>query len=286
MALAKYKVELKANNKVQGFFSSSEGTGLLDKLDKQYLRVRDFVNLYDKHIEGLRNSWILSFTITILFFSGFLKFLINIPDVFVTFWQIIVGLVFILNIIFAVKSEYHRRKINKLWRDYQVNGQFIIMILEKEINNRITSKIRRSGFLVKQEVRFNPVEIDIIILDSTSLKLVGYEIKRSGWKNALKQAMRNKKYCHFSYAILPENERKNVVIEDFERNGIGLLYFRILKRGIKLFKETDPKLSDNVNRVWKKIIYSRFLYDISWDKNGKKLYKVRNTKQKNPFLKM
>ena len=37
------------------------------------------------------------------------------------------------------------------------------MIPEKEINQRIASKLRRQGYLVKQEIYFNPVEIDIIV---------------------------------------------------------------------------------------------------------------------------
>lgn len=132
------------------------------------------------------------------------------------------------------------------------------MIFEKEINNRIASKLRREGFLVKQKVRFNPAEIDIIVLDFNSLKLAGYEIKRRGWRNVLKQAERNKKYCHYSYAILPESEEKNVNISTVEEMGIGLIYFRILKRGIKLFTELEPQKSRELNRVWKRTVYSKF----------------------------
>lgn len=132
------------------------------------------------------------------------------------------------------------------------------MVLEKEINNRITSKFKRNGFDTIQTVRINPTEIDIIILDSKSLELAGYEIKRSSWKKALNQAIRNKSYCHFSYVILPENEKKNVKLDVFKKHGIGLIYFKILKRGIKLFTNLEPQLNIEINRIWKKTIYSKF----------------------------
>lgn len=132
------------------------------------------------------------------------------------------------------------------------------MIPEKEINQRIASKLRRQGYLVKQEIYFNPVEIDIIVLDAVSLKLASYEIKLAGWKSVLKQAERRQKYCHYSYAVLPVKEKKNVDTKSFKEKGIGLIYFRNLKRGIKLFKELDPRDSGNINRVWKKTVYSKF----------------------------
>ena len=132
------------------------------------------------------------------------------------------------------------------------------MILEKDINNRIASKFRREKFFVVQEARFNPAEIDIIIFDIKTLKTACYEIKRSNWKEALRQACRNKRYCHYSYAILPEKRVGNIPRRSFEENGIGLIIFKVLKRGIKLLLIIHPKLSDSINRVWKRAVYSKF----------------------------
>lgn len=124
LKIAEYKAELRKNDKVQGFFSSKEGGGILDKLDKQYLRVRDFVNLYHKHIVGLRNSWILSSVIASLLFLGLIKFLIDpLPPIIVTCWLVLIIVTFSLNIFFAISSEYYRRKIHKIWADYQINGR-------------------------------------------------------------------------------------------------------------------------------------------------------------------
>lgn len=118
-----YKEELVANDKIQAFFKSAEGTSILDELDEQYLRSRDFVSSYDKCISSLRNAWILSASITILLLLGLISFLIDLPSPLQYFWLFSVIWLALLNIIFFSLSEYHRRTINSIWRKYQIHGK-------------------------------------------------------------------------------------------------------------------------------------------------------------------
>ena len=132
------------------------------------------------------------------------------------------------------------------------------MELEREINKKISSKLERSGFCVIRNSRFITAEIDIIALNLKSLELASYEIKRNNWKKVLIQAVRNKSYCHFSYAVLPEERGGKVKLQDFQKHGIGLIFFKVLKKGIRLNVILNPEKSDGINQLRKKSVYSRF----------------------------
>ena len=120
--IQRYKTELHYGDKIHGFFSSKKGNDFFEKLDQQYLRSRSFVDLYYKHIGNLRNLWISFGISSALMFSSFSKYLIDIPIYLAFLWKTAVIFAIFAIIVYFIFSEYYRRKINKIWRDYRLHG--------------------------------------------------------------------------------------------------------------------------------------------------------------------
>jgi hypothetical protein len=133
-----------------------------------------------------------------------------------------------------------------------------LTILESEINKFLADALRSQKMLVLQNVRIHPCELDIVALDTQTLRLVNIEIKRADWRTLLNQALRGTLYCHYSVAALPESMRAVVPEEEFRGRGIGLLYFEPEKHGISWTVGVQPLMSTKVNRSLKKLLYSRF----------------------------
>src|SRR6266481_7629111 len=95
--------------------------------------------------------------------------------------------------------------------------------LEREINDLIATELRETGLLVLQEVRLHPCEMDIVLLDPSTLRLATLEIKRGNWRAVLSQAARAQRYCHFAIAVLPISLRDRTPVEEFVSRGIGLI---------------------------------------------------------------
>jgi hypothetical protein len=131
-------------------------------------------------------------------------------------------------------------------------------MLESEINKRLADKLRSQNLLVLQNVRIHPCELDIVALDTATLRLVNIEIKRANWRKLLSQALRGTLYCHYSVAALPESMRAAVPEEEFTSRGIGLLYFEPNEHELSWTVCVQPSISTKVNRSLKKLLYSRF----------------------------
>jgi hypothetical protein len=132
------------------------------------------------------------------------------------------------------------------------------VLLEREINIRIAKILRKSPYLVLQEVRCPACEIDIVLFDPVTLQLAGFEIKRHSWRETLIQACRNQLYCHFSIAVLPFSMQKKVPEEEFSRHGIGIIYYSVTNRSVDLQLGQSPKITNKINRNLKRKLYERF----------------------------
>jgi hypothetical protein len=104
--------------------------------------------------------------------------------------------------------------------------KFNTPLLERDINRLIFKKIKGTGLLVLSELRLHPCEIDLIILDRSTLRLATFEIKRTNWRALLKQAMRAKLYSHFSSAVLPITMQPNIPTTEFSKRGLGLFFYK------------------------------------------------------------
>jgi hypothetical protein len=131
-------------------------------------------------------------------------------------------------------------------------------MLEKEIALKFKKKINSKTYLSKSEIRISPAEIDLILLDRFSQKLISYEFKRGNWKKTFTQALRNKLYCHFSYAVLPSSELSKIDENEFKGGGIGLILYFKHGRGLRFKEIIKPEQSKSLNRNLKKQVYKKF----------------------------
>ena len=131
-------------------------------------------------------------------------------------------------------------------------------MLESEINGLLAHELRSQDLLVLQNVRIHPCELDIVALDTFTLRLVNVEIKRADWRALLNQAIRGTFYCHYSVAALPAPLRAVVPEEEFRGRGIGLLYFEPGEHGVSWTLGVQPAMSTKLNRPLKRLLYSRF----------------------------
>jgi hypothetical protein len=130
--------------------------------------------------------------------------------------------------------------------------------LEREINKLIAAQLEQTGLLVLREVRLHPCEMDIVLLDRSTLRLATLEIKRSNWRAVLSQAVRAQLYCHFAIAVLPISLRDRAPVEEFASRGIGLIFYEELDYSITLTVAITPTISDVINRPFKQMVYRQF----------------------------
>jgi hypothetical protein len=130
--------------------------------------------------------------------------------------------------------------------------------LEREINDLIARQLRETGLLVLQQVRLHPREMDIVLMDPSTLRLATLEIKRGNWRRVLSQAAKAKLYCHFAIAVLPMSLRGTVPSEEFASRGIGLIFYEELDGSIGLTVASAPTVSDVINRPFKQLVYQQF----------------------------
>lgn len=130
--------------------------------------------------------------------------------------------------------------------------------LEKEINCFITQELKKKSPFVLTEFRIHPAELDIVFFNRETLQLTNIEIKRNNWKKVLLQAKRGKLYCHYSIAVLPIAYKERVPYESFEDVGVGLMFYEVKRdRILNLMTAVHPKLSDTINRGFKRLIYNQ-----------------------------
>lgn len=129
---------------------------------------------------------------------------------------------------------------------------------EREVNARLARVLRGKGLFVLQEVRCAPCEIDIVVLDPATLRLAGFEIKRRNWREVLQQACRTQLYCHFVCVVLPESISVSVDLKEFCQRGIGVIFYKVDGRSLRLDSALAPQLTSEMNRSLRRRIYQSF----------------------------
>ena len=146
-------------------------------------------------------------------------------------------------------------------------GQPESSIPESHVNAAITHVMSRRGFFVIRKERFNPCELDVLLLDPLSLRLAVIEIKRRQWKALLSQAVRAMLFCHYVTAAMPASMEACGPAEEFTSRGVGLAFYEGTTKELKLRVVSPPALSQRINRSLKRQVYKRF-----YDRCGDLLY--------------
>jgi hypothetical protein len=131
-------------------------------------------------------------------------------------------------------------------------------LLEREVNRLLAGEMRDAGFLVLQELRLHPCEMDVVLFDPRTLKLANFEIKRTNWRAVLSQAVRATLYCHFSIAVLPATLRNTAPVDEFHSRGIGLIFYEERDGKLDLSVANHPSVSTAINRPLKQLVYRQF----------------------------
>lgn len=90
---------------------------------------------------------------------------------------------------------------------------------EKYLKYILLKRFIKEGLLEKDIGGFRRIKN----LTTNKNPVIAIEAKLKKWNEALLQAKRYKKYADFCYVALPEKTVKNVCLELFEENGIGIL---------------------------------------------------------------
>lgn len=123
-AKADLLTKLQANDRISEFYSSTAGVSLLEKLDVQYLRARDYKRIYDLKISACRNMVYICFTLALVFLCGLLHLITTFPDFLLhLFLYGTLTLIISLAIQF-VQYEYQRRKLTAIWEELKTVGGF------------------------------------------------------------------------------------------------------------------------------------------------------------------
>jgi hypothetical protein len=130
--------------------------------------------------------------------------------------------------------------------------------LERTINVQIYRLLKTRNPYILREVRLIPCEMDLILLEPNSLKLIAFEIKRNKWNELLYQTIRAKLYCHYSFAVMPYSKRGSIPIESFVEKGVGIIFYKKNGRKLDLVYENQPQHSLIINRILKQQVYFQF----------------------------
>jgi hypothetical protein len=133
------------------------------------------------------------------------------------------------------------------------------LLSERAINRRLSIYLQGSGLLVLRELRLNPYEFDIVALHPQTLTLMNIEVKRSNWREILRQTIRGRLHCHLAVAVLPLSMRQRVPLEPFIDCGIGLWFYSVSERSIEVTTAVEPQRNARPNRCLKRDMYRRFL---------------------------
>jgi hypothetical protein len=130
---------------------------------------------------------------------------------------------------------------------------------EKRINQIISARINGDDKICISQLRLASGEFDIVFLDKNSLRITNIEIKKNNWRHLLDQSIKRKLYCHYSIAVLPEKYKEKIPFREFEKNGIGLAFYKEFGEELLLEMNLAPSLSSEINRYFKQILYKQFL---------------------------
>lgn len=90
---------------------------------------------------------------------------------------------------------------------------------EKHLKYMVLKGFIEGGFLVKEREGYRRIKR----LTTRKNPIIAIEAKLKKWRNAFLQAMRYKKYADFCYVALLESTLKNVDLNLFKENNIGVL---------------------------------------------------------------
>lgn len=119
---AELVTQLKKNDKVEGFFSTKGGVGLLDKLDNMYLKARDYKRIYDLKISACQNLSYSLFGLTFLSFTSMLHLVISFHLALIYLYIYCAIFLIGATLVNFIKFASLRRKLRTLWEELKITG--------------------------------------------------------------------------------------------------------------------------------------------------------------------
>lgn len=129
---------------------------------------------------------------------------------------------------------------------------------EREIGRALARTCLAKGFRALVQVRLHPCEMDLVVLDPATARIGVFELKRRDWRTVLEQARRAQLYAHFAAAVLPLRMASHVPAEEFERFGVGLVYYSESAAGVAFSLGREAMASRVTNRHFKQLLYREF----------------------------
>lgn len=129
---------------------------------------------------------------------------------------------------------------------------------EKYFVEALDAFFRKKGYLTRKWVYLYTREIDLLLLDPTTLKLIGVEVKLRKWQKAWLQARAIKMYTHYSFVALPHTTIKNIPKLQIEKEGIGILSLKPNGRQLKVDTLSIARASRETNRKFLQMLYAKF----------------------------
>lgn len=129
---------------------------------------------------------------------------------------------------------------------------------EKYFVEALEAFFRKKGYLTRKWVYLYTREIDLLLLEPTTLKLIGIEVKLTKWNKAWLQARAIKMYTHYSFIALPHTTIKNIPKTKIEKEGIGILSLKLNGKQLKVEPLSIAKASKEINRKFLQLLYARF----------------------------
>lgn len=114
--------QLKKNDRVESFFSTKEGVGLLDKLDNMYLKARDYKRIYDLKISACQNLSYGLFALTFLAFTSALHLVIPFHLALIYLYIYLTIFLTMATMFYFIRFANLRRKLRTLWEELKITG--------------------------------------------------------------------------------------------------------------------------------------------------------------------
>lgn len=129
---------------------------------------------------------------------------------------------------------------------------------EKTLVKVLARYFEKQGFCILREVRIHPREIDLLLFDPWTTRIISVEVKRDNWRKAFSQAILNKLYSHFSLIAIKSEAAARIPSELLKENNIGLIEIG-KSRGIYNFRLIErAEMSEDANRFFIRHLFSRF----------------------------
>lgn len=130
--------------------------------------------------------------------------------------------------------------------------------LEKIYVEHLANFFTKAGFFVLTNVRLPPREIDLLLLDHKSVKLIAVEVKREKWKDAINQSIKNKLYADYSLLAMPSKNCTRVPLEILHNYGLGMIRMDLSEDTFSASIVELPTQSDEANRFFKRELMNIF----------------------------